>query len=121
MDSTLGQAAPAPVFKPPVLKPVSLARYRRAVAARSVAAIFGGYLLAATFAACMSLWLQDAGMTRMDAVTTATIVSFIVHACAAIWVFATASMWRAWAGVLLPAALFALGAWIGARSFVGAA
>jgi uncharacterized membrane protein len=85
------------------------AAYRWLVASRSVAAIFGGYALAAAWAACMSLWLQKTGMARVDAVTTATMSSFVVHLCAALWVFAVASTRRAWIGIALPGALLAAG------------
>lgn len=88
------------------------ASYRWLVASRSVAAIFGGYALAAAWAACMSLWLQQTGMARVDAVTTATMSSFLVHPCAAIWVFAVAGTRRAWIGIVLPAALLAAGTWL---------
>lgn len=88
------------------------AAYRWLVASRCVAAIFGGYALAAAWAACMSLWLQKTGMVRMDAVTTATMSSFVVHLCAAIWVFAVASTRRAWLGIALPATLLAAATWM---------
>lgn len=87
------------------------ARYRWAVASRSLAALAGGYGLAAAWAACMSLWLQKTGMARVDAVTTATMLSFVVQVCAAVWVFAVASMRRAWLGLLIPGALLCAGAW----------
>ena len=32
-------------------------------------------------------------------------LSFVVYACGVIWVFATRNAWRAWAGILLPAAV----------------
>lgn len=91
--------------------PPSLSRYRWAIASRSVAAIFGGYGLAATFAACMSLALPLVGMSRPDAVLTATMLAFVLHAVAALWAFSCASAWRTWAGILIPAALLALLAW----------
>jgi hypothetical protein len=97
------------------------AAYRWRVASRSVAAIFGGYALAAAWAACMSLWLQETGMARVDAVTTATMSSFVVHLCAAIWVFAVASTRRAWTGIVLPAALLAALAWLATAGAGGAA
>ena len=97
------------------------ASYRWLVASRSVAAIFGGYALAAAWAASMSLWLQQTGMTRVDAVTTATMSSFVVHLCAAIWVFAVASTRRAWIGILLPATLLAALTWLARAGAGGAA
>ncbi|MGY2490647.1 DUF3649 domain-containing protein [Cupriavidus sp. CP313] len=77
-------------------------RYRAGVASRAVAAIAGGYALAALTTAALSVWLP---MARPDAVTTATLLSFAVYAAAAVWVFAVRSAWRAWAGLALPAAL----------------
>lgn len=97
------------------------ASYRWLVASRSLAAIFGGYVLAAAWAACMSLWLQKTGMARVDAVSTATMSSFVVHLCAAIWVFAVANTRRAWIGIVLPAALLAALAWLARAGAGGAA
>ena len=74
-------------------------RYRLAVASRALAAILGGYGLASAAAA----WLP---MQRADAVVTAQMSAFVVYTCGVIWVFATRNAWRAWAGILLPAALF---------------
>lgn len=87
-----------------------LARYRWMIAARGVLAAFGGYALAAAFSACCGLLLAHAGMARVDAVTSANMLAFIVYACVAMWVFATASLRRACIGVLGAAALLALGA-----------
>ncbi|AUL18860.1 DUF3649 domain-containing protein [Bordetella holmesii] len=54
-------------------------------------------------------------MSRVDAVVTAQMLSFVVYACAVIWVFATYSAWRAWGGVLIPALVLAGLYWVGAR------
>lgn len=77
-------------------------RYRLAVFSRAAAAILGGYALASAAAACLAVWLP---MGRADAVTTAQMLSFVVYAGGVIWVFATRNAWRAWAGILLPAAV----------------
>ena len=77
-------------------------RYRLAVFSRAAAAILGGYALASAATACLAIWLP---MRRPDAVVTAQMLSFVFYACGVIWVFATRNAWRAWAGVLLPAAL----------------
>jgi len=77
-------------------------RYRAGVGARALAAIAGGYALAALATAVLALYLP---MARHDAVTTATLLSFAIYAGAAVWVFAVRSAWRAWAGLALPAAL----------------
>jgi hypothetical protein len=99
----------------------ALTRYRLAVAMRSVVAIFGGYALAAASAAWLGYLLPMLGMTRLDAVLTAAMLAFVVHACAAIWVFAVASTWRAALAILVPASVLALGAWAWARAYGAAA
>lgn len=91
---------------------VSLA-YRLAVTSRIVAALFGGYLLAALTSVCFTQWLP---MSRADAVITGMLVSFLAYLGAVIWCFACRSAWRAWAGIVLPAAVlgavFGLGRWL---------
>ncbi|MDQ0143446.1 DUF3649 domain-containing protein [Cupriavidus necator] len=77
-------------------------RYRAGVGARAVAAIAGGYALAALATAVLALYLP---MARQDAVTTATLLSFAIYAGAVVWVFAVRSAWRAWVGLALPAVL----------------
>lgn len=89
-----------------------LARYRWAIAARSVLAIFGSYALAAGFAACCGLLLARAGVARVDAVTSANMLSFIVAACAALWIFAGVRLRRASLGIALATAALMLGAWL---------
>ena len=103
-------ASPTNLPGPFALTP--LARYRWAVAARSVLAAGGGYLLAASWSVCLSLLFQQTGMTRMDAVTAATMLSFVVYACAALWVFATPRLTRACIGLAVPTGVLALGAWL---------
>ncbi|WP_050479166.1 DUF3649 domain-containing protein [Herbaspirillum rhizosphaerae] len=80
-------------------------RYRFAVASRAVAAIAGGYALAATAAALLAVALP---MAPAEAVIAATLTSFIVFCCAVLWVFAARTAWRAWAGIVLPGALLGL-------------
>ncbi|KAF1043268.1 MAG: hypothetical protein GAK35_02268 [Herbaspirillum frisingense] len=84
--------------------------YRLAVLSRAVAAIAGGYVLAALCTALSAQWLP---MARADAVMTATMLSFLIYTCAVIWVFAARDAWRAWAGVGLPALVLALVYWFG--------
>ncbi|KQV80077.1 iron transporter [Massilia sp. Root351] len=84
--------------------------YRLGVGARAVAAIIGGYLLAAAAAAFLALLLPLpplSGLSRADAVMAATLFSFTVYACAVLWAFAARSAARAWLGLLLPAAVLA--------------
>jgi hypothetical protein len=77
---------------------------------RIVAAMFGGYALAAlTSVAALAL-----PMDKPQAVLTGMLASFIVFACAVIWVFAVRSARRAWVGLLIvsvPLALAALSVW----------
>lgn len=75
------------------------ASYRLAVASRALAAVVGGYALTAiaTFALAVSLPLSKA-----EASLTATMLSFLIYTCAVLWVFATRTAWRAWAGIVAP-------------------
>ena len=73
---------------------------------RIVAAIFGGYALAAlTSVAALAL-----PMARPQAVLTGMLASFVVYTCAVIWVFAVRSARRAWAGLLVAAVPLGLAA-----------
>ena len=66
---------------------------------RVVAALFGGYALAAlTSVATLAL-----PMTRPEAVFTGMLLSFVVYVLAVIWVFAVRSATRAWVGLLVAA------------------
>ena len=77
---------------------------------RIVAAVLGGYALAAlTSVATLAL-----PMERGEAVLTGMMLSFIVYAAAVIWVFAASSALRAWAGLLVvsaPLLLVDMGIW----------
>lgn len=79
---------------------------------RIVAAVFGGYALAA-LASIAPLALP---VDVSQAVLSGMLVSFIVYAAAVIWVFAARSAARAWAGLLavaLPLLLAACLVWFG--------
>lgn len=80
----------------PVKQMGSSLRYRCGIVARSIAAIVGGYGLAASTTALLALLLP---LSRGDAVITATLLSFIVYTCAVVWVFAVRTAWRAWLGL----------------------
>lgn len=93
--------------------------YRLGVGARAVAAIAGGYALAAAATAFLALLLQRLPqlppllhMGRADAVMASTLFSFTVYTCAVLWVFAARSAARAWLGLLLPAAMLACAAYL---------
>jgi hypothetical protein len=74
---------------------------------RIVAAMFGGYALAAL----VSVAALALPMDKPQAVLTGMLASFIVFACAVIWVFAVRSARRAWAGLLVAALPLSLAAW----------
>ncbi|MNK05228.1 hypothetical protein D3C87_231040 [compost metagenome] len=81
-------------------------QYRLGIASRAVAAILGGYGVTALTTALLAVILP---MVRIDAVLTATLLSFTVYTCAVLWVFAASSAFRAWLGLVLPAAVLGLG------------
>ncbi len=81
---------------------------------RIVAAILGGYALAA-LASVAALALP---MSKPQAVLTGMLASFLIYTGAVIWVFAARSARRAWAGLLLaalPLLLAASWVWSGGR------
>ena len=80
------------------------------VLSRSGAAIFGGYALASASSVLLARLLP----TPSQAVLTGLMVGILVCACAALWAFAAASAWRAWAGIVIPAALL-----FGAAALIG--
>lgn len=84
-------------------------RYRAAVAARLVLAVFGGYALAAVATALFSLILP---LDRAEAVTTATLLSFVVMAAAILCVFAARSLKAAAIWLGLPLAALGAGLWL---------
>lgn len=74
---------------------------------RIVAALFGGYALAAlTSVATLAL-----PMAKTEAVLTGLLLSFLVYVGAVVWVFAVRSARRAWVGLLLAAVPLLLAAW----------
>lgn len=74
---------------------------------RIVAAVFGGYALAA-LGSVAALALP---MAKPQAVITGMLASFAIYAGAVIWVFAVRSARRAWAGLLIAAVPLLLAAW----------
>ncbi|WP_423162309.1 DUF3649 domain-containing protein [Stenotrophomonas maltophilia] len=66
---------------------------------RIIAALFGGYVLAA-LSSIAALALPIDGR---QAVFTGMLASFLLYAGAVVWVFAVRSAWRAWLGLLIAA------------------
>jgi hypothetical protein len=74
---------------------------------RIVAALFGGYALAAlSSAAVLAL-----PMNKVQAVIAGTLLSFLVYAGAVIWVFAVRSALKAWVGLIIAAVPLGLAVW----------
>ncbi len=74
---------------------------------RIVAALFGGYALAAL----ASVAVLALPMSKPQAVLTGMLASFAIYTCAVIWVFAVRSATKAWAGLFIVAAPLLLAAW----------
>ncbi|WP_347505819.1 DUF3649 domain-containing protein [Pseudomonas anguilliseptica] len=70
---------------------------RWAIASRVLAALFGGYGLAYALTAFAAVYLP---LARADRVVFASLASFAVWTAAVLYVFAAASAWRAWGGLL---------------------
>ena len=75
---------------------------------RIVAALFGGYALAALASVAAVLLPID----RPQAVLAGMLLSFVVYALAVVWVFAVRSATRAWTGLLIVAVPLGLAAWL---------
>ncbi|MCY0386047.1 DUF3649 domain-containing protein [Robbsia sp. Bb-Pol-6] len=77
-------------------------RYRLAIAVRVLAAIVGGYALAAQGAVCIALLFQ---MLPDEAVVAGMLASFAIYAAAVVWAFAARSALRACLGLAVAAAV----------------
>lgn len=84
-------------------------RYRANVAARVGAGTIGAYAVAALFAAALARLLP---MSRVEAIVPATLLAFCMGPAVTLWAFLARGPWRAWAGVILPGAIFAAIAWL---------
>lgn len=76
---------------------------------RLIAAIFGGYFLAAL----ASVAVLALPMNKGQAVLTGMLASFAIYAAAVIWVFAVRSAGRAWVGLWVVGLPLAMAAWYG--------
>jgi len=72
-----------------------------------VAALFGGYALAAL----SSVAVLALPLSRPQAVLTGMLASFAIYAGAVIWVFAVRSALKAWAGLIIVAVALLPLAW----------
>ncbi|MGO3889648.1 MAG: DUF3649 domain-containing protein [Paenalcaligenes sp.] len=82
---------------------------------RCIAAIVGGYVVAALFSIAMLRLPQEPA----EAVMFGMLYSFLVYAAVVIWVFAVRSAKRAWLGVIVPVAVFwPMANWPGLRAML---
>jgi uncharacterized iron-regulated membrane protein len=88
------------------------ARHRWSVASRTLAGTLGAYVVAALATVALSLVLARCGMARSEAVTAATLASFILFAAIAMTVFHASNPARAWRGLALAAMPLALMVWL---------
>lgn len=105
MTQTLSSPAAVPARK---RKPLSW-RYRGEVAARALAALVAGYLVAYGFTAFMTVVLP---FSRSNRVITASLLCFFVYGLCAMYAFAAKSAWRAWWVLLLCAGALYSVAWL---------
>lgn len=90
-----------------VLNRLDTVRRVGALISRIVAAIAGGYAVAAL----ASVAVLALPIDKPQAVITGMLASFAIYAGAVVWVFAVRTAWRAWAGLIVVAAPLALAAW----------
>jgi hypothetical protein len=74
------------------------------LSSRVAAAVAGGYALAAATAIFLASVLPA---SRAEGVIAGMQLSFVVYTAAVVWAFSPISLARAWAGLLLPAAVLA--------------
>jgi uncharacterized BrkB/YihY/UPF0761 family membrane protein len=87
--------------------------YRWSVVARTGAAAIGGFLLTSSFSVWLALILwQWLGVSRLSAVSIATLSSFLLWSALITWCFYTYSVRQAWLGMLVPAAVLATLSWL---------
>jgi hypothetical protein len=77
----------------------NLSSPRWAVFSRSLAAIFGGYVLATTNSLFIGqLLLNSVG--NYQAIHIGLLLTFLIYACATMWVFSVSSASKAWLGLI---------------------
>lgn len=75
---------------------------------RITAALLGGYLFTYAFTAALARLLP---LDKVDALVTASLLSFLIYTLAILWVFACHSAAKAWAGLALALPLGVVGFW----------
>jgi hypothetical protein len=87
--------------------PIHWSRSTGPLISRIVAALAGGYAIAAL----ASVAVLALPMSKPQAVLTGMLASFIIYAGVVIWVFAVRSATKAWVGLLIVAAVLLPAAW----------
>lgn len=82
---------------------------RLAVASRTLAALAGGYAVAALLSVSIALLTRSA--PREEAVAAGNAPAFLVFAACIIWAFAASTAMRAWLGIVTPAAVLGVLVW----------
>ena len=85
--------------------PEKLSKSSFDIFSRSLAAIFGGYLVAATACGLLALTLP---LPVAESVLTAMMLSFALYAIAALWAFSVKRSRQAWRDLLCISTLFYL-------------
>ena len=79
------------------------------VASRVFAATLFGFILTNTSGVLLASLLP---MTKSEAVTTATLLSFLVYAAIILWIFSVSSLRTMWLGLVLAIVVTSAGAWV---------
>ncbi|MES2697189.1 MAG: DUF3649 domain-containing protein [Verrucomicrobiota bacterium] len=85
------------------------ARYRLAVASRTIAALGGGYAMTALLS--LAIALLDRAAPRDEAIAAGNVPAFLAFAACIVWAFVASTATRAWLGIGLPAAALGLLVW----------
>jgi hypothetical protein len=90
---------------------LKLSSPRWAVFSRSLAAIFGGYVLATSSSLFMSQFLLNS-MGKYQAMHLGLLLTFLVYTCSAMWVFSVSTAGKAWLGLIKLNVLLFVATWV---------
>jgi hypothetical protein len=93
---------------PLLQRPLGWARDHGPLTSRILAALFGGYAVAALASVAVLALPAD----RIQAAISGMLLSFAVYAGAVVWVFAVRSARRAWTGLAVAAIPLLAAAWL---------
>ncbi len=90
---------------------LNFSSHRWLVFSRILAAIFGGYALATSSSLVISQLLMLV-IDKYQAIHIGLLLTFLVYACAAMWVFSIKTAQKAWLNLISLNLLFLLVAWL---------